>query len=442
MAKTVTVFEGGRVDVPAGTAGARVTQRLLGITVGGKPAFTARRAGVYASDMVGAVDMGEFKVEILPKPYGVETVSEARALMSNLLRWAGVNLRSSWLDGGSDARATDILDNVRRRAAAELLRRLEVGVPRRYKEIDEVTSTLRGRIRFADLARRLPSDADRIPVRYSPLVADNDLGRLLKALATVLRDRSESHTARRDLDLCIDLLGAVKDRPLEAQLVHRVRLGRVEAEWCGLVELAGLLARGLSPDPANLGSTRQDTLLFPMNRLFELAVRRTLADHLSPPLHCVRSPGEHDLLSNMTQTGTETALAVRPDLLFRDASGVAAVGDAKWKRLEDKPPLFSVLPADVYQLLAYMRLFGVSRGLLFFPRAPWMPRDWSCGFDVSPAREERVVAVAVDLPGIVDPDARARTANGGSLAMTAQAALMAQQDSPLGHPSIEPGLTA
>ena len=238
MASRLTVFEGGRLDIPPGSGGLRAKERLLGTVVRGKQAFTLRQGALYATDLVGAVDVGNLKVEVLPKPYGIETAADARQLMFDLLRWAGAEVSPSWLPRGSSSRETDLLEVVERRAAAELLKRLEVGAPRRYQEVNERSSVLRGSIQFAKYSRQLPSDAHLIPIRYFPLVADNDLGRLLMALATFLRNRADSYGTRRDLDRCLDLLTGVKTCPLTPELVRRVRLGRFEADWRGLIELA------------------------------------------------------------------------------------------------------------------------------------------------------------------------------------------------------------
>jgi len=424
MAATITVFEGGRVDIPSTPRAERVRARLLGTMVGGRQAFGLRRGSVYAKDFVGAVDVGDLRVEVLPKPYGIETSKDARQLMFDLLGWAGPQINVGWFSGGSDTRDTDLLHIVEQRAAAELLRRLEVGAPYRYQEIRERSPVLRGRIQFGEYTRQLPSDAQLIPVRYSPLIADNELGQLLKALAVRLRDRSDTYRARRDLDRCLDLLASVQSRSLTPELVSRVRLGRMEADWQGLVELAALLASGRSPDSTGLGETMQATVMFPMNRLFEAAIRRFLAANLPLPAACVRSPGEHALLRQ--EEGAESitsALAVRPDLLFRSGDTFVAAGDAKWKRLSESPPRYSILPGDVYQLLAYMRLFGVSTGILFFPRAEWMCPDWESEYTVAPGHNERIKVLSVDLSGLVGRSAEIRDGEAAKLATRVMAAL-------------------
>ena len=424
MREVVTVFEGGRIDLPPGHRGQRARNLLLNIKVGGKNAFSLRNGALYAKDFVGAADVGDARVEVLPKPYGVSSVPQARQLLFDVLRRVGSEISFKWLQGGSASIDADLLDVVERRVSRDLLRRLEIGAPRRYEEAHERSSVLRGRILFSKYIRQLPSEAHVLPIQHSPLMADNSLGQLLKALGVRLLDRVRSYESRRDLDRCLDLLSSVKNCPLTPELVAKVHLRPMEAEWREFVDFAKLLALGKSSDPTSAGETSQATLLFPMNRLFEVAVRNALASTMGEPIECLRVPGEHCLLSSSSSDGSrDDALSIRPDLLFRRGELVVAAGDAKWKRLSDTPPRYSVLPADIYQLLAYMRHFGTPRGVLLYPRAEWMGANWQASFEVEPQKDEQITIVSVDLAQLMVSSDRARKAAAQALATRVQAAL-------------------
>lgn len=432
MGQAITVFEGGRVALPVGPVGDRAARRLLSVNVGRRAAFVFRRGSLFATDLVGAVDVGCVRVEVLPKPYGVDTETTARQLMFDMLRWAGPEIRPSWLRVGGSMCNGDLLQLVERRAASELLRQLEVGAPRRYQEVREKSAVLRGRVEFGRYVRQLPTEAHHLPISHCPLTWDNPLGRLLKSLANYLRGMTTSYSVRRDLDRCLDALIGVKSEPLTVKAVARVRLERLESPWSELVDLAGVLARGRSPDPSGLGDTRQLTLMFPLNRLFESIVRRVLVAHLRKPLSCLRSPGEHVLLSLVSDRGGGPALTVRPDLLFHLDGHAVGAGDAKWKRLKNTPSRYSVLPADLYQILTYMRLVNTTAGLLFFPRADWMPEGWSAEFVVEPCQQERIVCLAVDLARVVGSSGLMRQQGAHELASRVQAVLQRVAVGPAG----------
>ncbi|GJM44541.1 MAG: hypothetical protein DHS20C21_13830 [Gemmatimonadota bacterium] len=420
MATTITVFEGGRVDVPTGPSADRARVRLLGTAVGGRQAFVTRNGNVYAADCAGAVDLGDFRVEVLPKVFGVQDKVAGRAFMYDLLECTGHDAIVGWNRGGAGDTDCNLLEAVERQAVTELLTRLESGVPRRYIPVEEVTPVIRGRINFSRYVRQLPSDSHRVPVRYSPLTRDNQLSRVLKALASHLSQRTRTYTVRRDLDRCIGLLHEVKSSELTADLARSVRLGRLERDWDRVIELAELLATSRSPDPTLLGATSQPTLLFPLNRLFESVVRRVLVEELLGPLQCEPKSRAFPFLT--VPKTSSVALGVRPDFTFTSGEDFVGVGDAKWKSLTASDPRHGVAPADVYQILAYMRRLKTQRGLLFYPKVDWMASAWSASFGVH-GTDETVSAISVDLAKIVSRDRTTRNVARSSFAARVQAML-------------------
>lgn len=62
----------------------------------------------------------------------------------------------------------------------------------------------------------------------------------------------------------------------------------------------------------------------------------------------------------------------RPDLLLKRGGRVIAVIDTKWKRLSADPldRRHGVAQADVYQMMAYARLYECERLMLLYPSAP------------------------------------------------------------------------
>ena len=362
-----------------------------------------RGGQLYAGDFVGAVDLGQTRIEVLPKSFGTESIIAGRRFLMDMLEWAGADARVGWLSGGSATANHDLIEVVERHLVRELVDRLYQGPPRRYQPLEEMSPVVRGRIQFSRYAHQLPSNGHLIPIQHNPLSTANELSCMLKALARHLWRRTRSFTVRRDLDSCLEFLQLIPDRELTVALVESVRLGRFEQEWHRIVECAALIVRGASPDPTQLEVGHQPTLLFSLNRLFELVIRRVLAKRLGPPLTCDLVGTSLKLLSG---PGNEELLSIRPDLLIRCGRAVAAVGDAKWKVLLAREARYGVSPADVYQLLTYMRRTGSRTGFLFYPRAPWMSGTWNTGFPVEPSTGERISIVGVDVGALVHKDHR------------------------------------
>jgi 5-methylcytosine-specific restriction enzyme subunit McrC len=57
--------------------------------------------------------------------------------------------------------------------------------------------------------------------------------------------------------------------------------------------------------------------------------------------------------------------STRPDILIRRGDQVACVIDTKWKRFAD-----GIAQSDVYQMIAYARLYHCERLVLLYPAIP------------------------------------------------------------------------
>ena len=110
------------------------------------------------------------------------------------------------------------------------------------------------------------------------------------------------------------------------------------------------------------------TLLFPMNDLFEryvaVQLRRALA---GTGLDVVAQGGFERCLGpwHKGEVCKGDSHATRPDILIRRGKQVLAVIDTKWK-LRSK----GIAQGDVYQMMAYARLYQCDRLMLLYPAVP------------------------------------------------------------------------
>src|SRR5690606_676687 len=93
----------------------------------------------------------------------------------------------------------------------------------------------------------------------------------------------------------------------------------------------------------------------------------------------------------------------RPDLIIRDADGIALIIDTKWKRMTPRidDPKQGVSQADVYQLMAYGRLYDCPNVMLLYPHHGDLPADpirrrYSIG---TKGAEETLIVTTQDLAG-------------------------------------------
>lgn len=105
-----------------------------------------------------------------------------------------------------------------------------------------------------------------------------------------------------------------------------------------------------------------------MNALFEAYIARLLARALRPEgLSVVAQGGRRYCLTDV-ESGKST-FQTRPDIIVRRGDAIVLVVDTKWKRLGPgiDDPTQGVAQADIYQMMAYGRLYACPQVALLYP---------------------------------------------------------------------------
>lgn len=235
--------------------------------------------------------------------------------------------------------------------ASQAARALSPAPIRGYVHVDDVSMSLRGRIRFADqIARTLPLPME---VSYDDHTIDIVENRLLLAAARVLlRFRRIPRKARTDLLRLVFLLDGVSPWVGAVPEVPETRLNR---GYKVALDLARLIL-GHSSISTKTGGVRSSAFSFDMNRVFEDFLSATLSEVLNGFGGDVRDQDRSYHLDR------EAALGLIPDISWWKSGRPIAVIDAKYKRLEaDGFP-----NADAYQMLAYCTRMSLEEGFLVY----------------------------------------------------------------------------
>lgn len=332
-------------------------------------AFSLRRGRLYARGLVGLVDAGPLQVQVIPKLYDDSKAGEDALMLLELLARTALPKRAAVLPSAAQLSHLPVTEPMFRHIAELLQERLLQGVPRRYTPIDELSSTLRGRVDLGRVARRHLGAQHLIPVRHAPLQQDNPLSRVLRALADRLSMMTRVGRTRASLNRSSEALHAARRSPLTRPLVEAVQLSRLEQEWEPLLDFARLLVASASQDIARGGTHSGCGLMFPLDGLFETLIRNALRHALMGTAYRLRGG---KMVGRLLRRATDDReiFALKPDVLVDHypGGGLAFVGDAKWKRLDPGRASLGLKEGDLYQILAYMRRTKATSGALFFPR--------------------------------------------------------------------------
>jgi 5-methylcytosine-specific restriction enzyme subunit McrC len=243
---------------------------------------------------------------------------------------------------------------------------LRHGMPRRYVDRQDDLPALRGRLNVHRQFTVLAASPQRLACFYESFSEDIALNQVMRATVARLSQLSTSPANQRRLRELLHLYADIAAVPVEALRWDAIVLDRTNLRWRALRDLARLLLRG-DYQTTSHGRASGFSLLFAMNDLFEAYVARVLARELSgSELHVV---AQDRRLYCLTDAGGARRFQVRPDVVIRRGAEAVMVIDTKWKRIAARidDPKQGVSQADVYQMMAYGRLYGCPSLMLLYP---------------------------------------------------------------------------
>ena len=382
----LSVHEWGRVSVCNGSGqvheGSFSRSQANALLVAARSHPLANRSGtnilvdryseITAQQVVGVIAAPGCSLEILPKIDGDASESD-ETIRARLVSMLDVALGLKLGDGQALAMARQketLLDILIRLFADRLLAEARRGLPRAYMAQEEDLAALRGRL---DVIRQFTHHAvrpDRLACRFDSLMPDTPLLRIMKACVLMLRRHARAIETQRRLDELRFLLAEVSDVTVSALPWAQVRINRTNRRWETLYGLAKLfLKREWQRTNHDAKAGQGITLLFAMNDLFEAYIaalaRRALRNSdltvhsQGGLLYCLMEEGE----------GGSKRFQTTPDILIKRHGETVMVIDTKWKMIgrnpEDKKR--GVSQSDVYQMMAYARLYRCHEVMLLYP---------------------------------------------------------------------------
>ncbi len=338
---------------------------------GGGGVIEHGRKGLRARGVVGVIAAQGCALEILPKidiP-GVDGAEATGSIRRRLVHMLAVALDLK-IDAGQvtalDWQRETLLEILIRLFSEKLVDAVRQGMPRRYVEHADDLPTLRGRLNVTRQFTALAAEPSRLACRFDALTPDIALNRIMKAAVSRMSRIARTTDNQRRLRELAFAYADIADVPVAALRWDEVTLDRTNARWRELLNLARLLL-GDRFQTTSAGGSDGFSLLFEMNTLFEEYVARMLRRALSDTdLRIVSQGGRLYCLETEDRRGL---FQTRPDILVKRRNVVVQIIDTKWKRIAAHidDPKQGVSQADVYQMMAYGRLYDCGTLMLLYP---------------------------------------------------------------------------
>jgi len=328
------------------------------------------RKGLRARGIVGVLAAEGCSLEILPKidaadGIGDDSPANTRRRLVHMLALA-IDIK---IDAGQvtalDWQHETLLEILIRIFSEKLVDAVRQGMPRRYVGHQDDLPALRGRLDVTRQFTKFAANPSRLACRYDTLSTDIALNRIMKAAIARLTRIAQSAANLHRLRELSFVFADITAIPVAALRWDDVVLDRTNARWLELLNMAKLLL-GDRFQTTSAGEGSGFSLLFEMNTLFEEYIGRMVARSLAGShLKVVRQGGRMYCL----ESDSGGLFQTKPDILIKDGAKVVQVIDTKWKRiaehLDDKKR--GVAQADVYQMMAYGRLYDCPRLTLLYP---------------------------------------------------------------------------
>lgn len=344
---------------------------------GGEGVLEHRRKSLRARGVVGVIATPGCQLEILPKIEGggEAGVSDA-TLRTRLIHMLKV-VYDLPIDTGAMARLgwqrDTILELLVRVFCAKLTDAVRQGVPRHYVVHEDDLPILQGRLDVRRQFSTLAVSPQRLACRFDALSPDVALNQVMRATVSKLSRLSEAPDNQRALRELSFVYADVAAVPIGALPWDRIVLDRTNKRWRDLLQLARLFLLNRYQQTSG-GATDGHALLFEMSTLFEQYVARVLSRALvGTGMRVISQGGHRDCLYD----GDTGRFRTRPDLIIRQGERIVLIVDTKWKtvtpRIED--PKQGVSQGDVYQVMAYGKLYDCPSVMLLYPHHANLPLD-------------------------------------------------------------------
>ena len=311
-------------------------------------------------------------LEILPK---IDGLDEGDDQSRGRIRERLVNMLAVALDldiavgaeaelGWQKQDLLEILIGVFTRKLMDAVRR---GMPRRYVGCEDDLPALRGRLDLTRQFTKLAANPGRLACRYDALSPDIALNQIMKAAVLRLARIARTMGNRRRLSELEFAYAGVASVPIAALRWNEIVLDRTNSQWRALLGLARLLL-GDRFQTSSRGNEVGFSLLFEMNVLFEAYIGRMMQRALQGSELSAHLQGGrlHCLID--TESGAQR-FQTRPDIIVRRGREIVQIIDTKWKRIAPRidDPKQGVSQSDVYQMMAYNRVYDCPRLSLLYP---------------------------------------------------------------------------
>lgn len=356
----IKVYEHQRLKVGADYDGVIFTdeifQQFIRFFGKGVPYFTLLRSGIQFNEYVGAIQIGNTLVEVLPK-------ADKKANDSNKDEWQNALINMMRAVHGFEVKApsessltlknNSVLDLYFELFLLEVERLLHKGLAKKYRKSEGNLTALKGSLVFSRQISKNLVHKERFYTKHTTYDTEHLLHIILyKTILLLKRINTNAKLLNRINSLVLNF-PEMPNQKITAATFEKVALNRKTEGYSKALSIAKLLLLNYHPDLSK-GNKHVLALMFDMNNLWEQFVLVSLKKSKVFKVIGQNSKGFWKPKNGRTRS-------IRPDIKISNEEGVYIL-DTKWKNVHKKPSI-----GDIRQMYAYHHYFNAVKVALFFP---------------------------------------------------------------------------
>jgi len=321
--------------------------------------FTLTANGVRFHQFVGALQIGRYCIEVLPKIdryKNSETL--AQRVLIDMLRQSGYISVKTPTESSLRLKQNFILETYVQMFLEETWQLIHRGLVKYYHKEEGNKNSLKGSLIFSKHINKNNVHAERFYVRFSTYDREHPLNRVLYKTLLLISELSINQEITSSSKAQLALLPKLNDIAVSDEFFRKIIYNRKTEAYRKAINIARLLLLNYHPDLSN-GRNNVLALMFDMNDVWEAWFTKRLevtARRFSNVT--IRAQARKTFWTG----NNGTLVRQKPDIIIEINDEPKFILDTKWKIISNKPS-----EDDVRQMFAYNRLFNLHKAFLVYP---------------------------------------------------------------------------
>ncbi|MBD7970408.1 McrC family protein [Paenibacillus gallinarum] len=316
---------------------------------------------IKAKNYVGVLPLNNgVQLEILPKLHG-GTQEDSKKTFLKMLKTLRDFPSKTFNEANINTEKMPIFEIFITLFIKEVQHLVKRGLKSAYYEVEDNLKVFKGKMNFAQQMKQNTVHKERFYMQYDEFGINRPENRLIKKTLEKLAKESESAENKKDLYRLLVHFESIESSSNIKKDFTQVKIDRNSKYYEAPLNWSRIFLSNQSFTTFS-GESFAQTLLFPMDRVFEYYVSRNLKKLLKPNEWTISlQDRKHYLFENK--------FALRPDIVLRNNTKQhTVIIDTKWKLLTNSSSSnYGISQADMYQMYAYAKKYETNDIRLLYP---------------------------------------------------------------------------